>query len=237
VKSSGAKRAFVYLSHTSKDNMRATIEALKSSGIDFVVFLSGFSTSDPPSGPQSDHISQVHASVEVALQDVFGDNFVAARPGVFATNVLRHSKGIADGTVALYGPEMLEDFVTPGDIGTVAGTLLVKGPQNGQKAVYIHGPQIMSTQQGIETIGKVIGKDIKIQTLTAEQAIEGMGFGGIPRPIAESLVDGTKKAIDSGDFVGRSSYDEGVENVRRYKGAEGESFEQWVKSNQFLFTG
>ena len=36
VEASGAKRAFIYLAHGSSDSMRATIEALKSGGVEFV---------------------------------------------------------------------------------------------------------------------------------------------------------------------------------------------------------
>jgi NAD(P)-dependent dehydrogenase (short-subunit alcohol dehydrogenase family) len=40
VTTTGAKHAFIYLVFGSPDSMRSTIEALKSGGIDFVVFLS-----------------------------------------------------------------------------------------------------------------------------------------------------------------------------------------------------
>jgi NAD(P)-dependent dehydrogenase (short-subunit alcohol dehydrogenase family) len=43
VKSSGATRAFIYFVFGTKDYMRASIEALRDNGVDFVVFLSSSS--------------------------------------------------------------------------------------------------------------------------------------------------------------------------------------------------
>jgi NAD(P)-dependent dehydrogenase (short-subunit alcohol dehydrogenase family) len=69
VKASGAKRAFIYVAHGSKDHMNATLLALKDSGITFVVFLGSFTVTDPASEMDaSDPIAYVHAQVEVNLE-------------------------------------------------------------------------------------------------------------------------------------------------------------------------
>lgn len=82
VKATGAKRAFIYLVHGTQDHMKASIEALKAGGIEFVVFLSSFTVQgDLKAIKAQDMISFMHASVELVLETVFGkENFVALRP-------------------------------------------------------------------------------------------------------------------------------------------------------------
>ena len=139
VKSSGAKRAFIYLAHGGSDHMKATIEAMKAAGIEFVVFLSSFTVhTDKPLRdiPPSDIIDYIHAQVEANLDDVFGpEHYVAVRPGAFATNLLRDKKGILAGEVPLYGGQWKQDWTSAVDMGRVSGTILVNGPKNGQKKV------------------------------------------------------------------------------------------------------
>jgi hypothetical protein len=71
--------------------MRSTITALKTGGIEFVVFLSSAGIrGDVRSQPSDDFISWGHAQVEINLDEMFGvDKYAAVRPAYFATNSLR----------------------------------------------------------------------------------------------------------------------------------------------------
>jgi hypothetical protein len=104
VKKFGAKRAFIYVAFGSLDHMKSTLEALKSSGIEFVVFLSSYTISGEPKDVESrDLIPYIHAQVEINLDEVFGpENYVAVRPGGFAANLMRNKSGIAAGGQALH---------------------------------------------------------------------------------------------------------------------------------------
>lgn len=93
--------------------------------------------------PAWDYIPHVHAQVETNIDDAYGSkNNVALRCGAFASNLIEEKKGISAGEVSLYGGEIQQDNADPADIGKVAGNILVSGPQNGQKIVYIYGPKI-----------------------------------------------------------------------------------------------
>ena len=66
VTSSGAKSAYIYLLFESKDGMKATIEAMKEAGIEYVVFLSSFTirpNEDISKIDPNDFITYAHASV------------------------------------------------------------------------------------------------------------------------------------------------------------------------------
>lgn len=240
VKTSTAKRAFVYLAFGTPDNMKSTFQAMKAGGIEFVVFLSSFTIAERAleDVPPSELIAYVHAQAEASLHAVFGaENFVAIRPGGFATNILRWKDGIVDGHVRLFGGYFEQDMITAGDMGRVSGTVLVSGPRNGQKHVYLYGPQVISQEEAIKNIGKELGKEIQITPLNEEEGLKTFLDHGMPKPFAEYLVRATKES-KSKDMTSRfSRYDEGLENVKLYTGQPSTSFEEWLKDNKKLFAG
>ncbi|KAJ5251127.1 hypothetical protein N7489_001537 [Penicillium chrysogenum] len=236
VKESGAKRAFIYLAFGSSDHMKATLEALKSAGIEFVVFLSSYTISDEARDVEpSDIIPYIHAQVEINLDEIFEpENYVAVRPGGFATNMLRNKSEIAAGEVKLYTPNFKLDCVTPVDMGRVSGTILVQGPKNGQQKVYVYGPQIISMSDAIHVIAKVLGKNVKITSINAEEALEQHLSYGLPKPLAEYMI--RRFGGDDNGNVPRARYEEGVQNVQLYTGGPSTGFEKWVATNKDLFT-
>jgi uncharacterized protein YbjT (DUF2867 family) len=236
VKSSGAKRAFIYCAHGAPDHMKFTLEALKASGIDFVVFLSSFTVpSEPKDTKPSEIISYMHAQVEIKLDEVFGpENYVAVRPGGFATNLIIHNRDIAAGDVKVYKPNYTFDCVTPIDMGRVSGIILAQGPKDGQRKVYVYGPQLITTAEAIHTIAKVLGKTVKITALNAEEAMELFLSNGLPKPVAEDMIRIYGKDEDA--KVSCAHYEEGVQNVQLYTGSPATGFEEWVAANKSLFS-
>lgn len=235
VKSSGAKRAFIYAASGTPDHMKSTLEALKSSGIDFVVFLSSFTIlGEPKDVKPSDLIPYIHAQVEINLDEVFGpENYVAVRPGAFATNLMRNKSDIVAGDVKLFTPNFKFDYVTPIDMGRVSGTILAQGPKNGQRKVYVYGPQVITMSEAIHTIAKVLGRSVKITTINAEEALEQHLSHGVPKPLAEYMI--RISGTDEDNFP-RVHYEEGVQNVQLYTGSPSTGFEEWVAANKDLFS-
>lgn len=242
VKSSGATRAFVYLAHGSRDHMKSALEALKSAGIEFVVFLSSFTIGpfdvdgEGRNVPQTEVIPWVHAQVEICLDEVFGqEHYVAVRPGAFATNLLRYKDGIAKGEVRLHGGDFRMDCITPIDMGRVSGTILAAqtGPKDGMGKVYLFGPQVLSMAEAIKVIAKVLGKEVNITPIGDEEGMEQMMANHFPKPIAEYMLRALSEPRD--EKKTRPKYDEGVENVKAYTGESATSLEEWVKDNSELF--
>ena len=239
VKTSGAKRAFIYLAHGTPDHMKSTLEAMKAAGVDFVVFLSSFTIHrDKPLRdiPPSDIIDYMHAQVEANLDDVFGsEHYVAVRPGAFATNLLRDKKGIAAGEVPLFAGQSQQDCITPGDMGRVSGKILVEGPKNGQQKVYLYGPQVMSHRETIGEIGKALGKEIKITDLNAEEGRNHFMQLGFPPAFVDYFIRKLGESTGLEWSAIFPLYEEGVENVKLYTGRPSTTFQEWVGANKELF--
>lgn len=239
IKTTGAKRAFIYVAHGSPDHMKSTLEAMKASGIEFVVFLSSFTigvSGDKPLReiPPSDIIPFFHAQVEANLDDVFGpDNYVAVRPGAFATNLQRDKPGIVAGEVPIFGTHFPQDLITPGDMGRVSGTILVNGAKNGQKKVYLYGPQVLAHKDAIGEIGKALGKNIKIKELNVEEGREHFGKLGFPPPIIDYFI--RMLELSANIDTRFPNYEEGVENVKLYTGKPSTTFQDWIAENKDLF--
>lgn len=241
VKTSGAKHAFIYLAHGSQDHMKATIEALKASGITFVVFLSSFTIGrNKLSDITPDElIPFIHARVEISLDEVYGpENYVAIRPGGFATNLLRYKGGLASGNVKMFGPNFKQDQITPTDMGRVSGTILAKGlPADGQRKVFLYGPQVLPQQEALQIVAEVLGKKITISGMTPEQALEDYTAQGVPKPLADYMIKrlGDDSVTDETEASWRAYYDKGVENVKKYTGQPATGFRVWLEENQDLF--
>lgn len=241
IKTSGAKRAFIYLVHGASDHLKGAITAMKAAGIESVVFLSSFTILTNQGLREiaaSDILPHVHAQVEANLDDIFGsDRYVAVRPGCFVTNLLSEKAGIAANEVKLYGGTFEQDNITPDDIGRAVGNILVSGSRNGQKKVYLYGPEILSIHDSIAKIGKTLGKDLSITPLGPKEAYEKYTSFGMPAAYAKYMVDtlGTK-GPDKGHGERFPNYEEGVNNVELYTGKPATRLEDWVKENKTFFS-
>lgn len=240
VKTAGATRAFIYVAQGTPDFMKGTVSALKAAGVELVVLLSSSTIghAQPADVQPSEFIPYTHARVEVTLDEVYGPGgYVAMRPGGFATNLLRQKGGILAGEVKMYGPGFKIDCVTPGDMGGVVGTILAEGrTRDGQNKVFVYGPQILSQKQGLEIIGEVLGKEIKVSGIPAEEALAQYLAKGAPKPMAEYMIRSlgdTDPKLEDGSWL--AHYKEGVENVNKYTGKPATGFREWVEANPELF--
>lgn len=174
VKTAGATRAFIYVAQGTPDFMKGTAEAIKATGVEFVVLLSSYTIGDtqPADVQPSEIIPYTHSRLEVTLDKVFGPaRYIAVRAGGFATNLLQQKEGIRAGEVKMYAPRFKIDCITPVDIGGVIGTILAKGPRDRQREVFVYSPQILSQKQALEIIGKVLRKEFKVTAISAEEAL------------------------------------------------------------------
>lgn len=239
VKTAGATRAFIYVAQGTPDYMKGTAEALKAAGVEFVVLLSSYTIGDAQlvDVQPSEFIPYSHARLELTLDEVFGpDGYVAVRPGAFATNLLRQKEGIRAGEVKMYGAGFKIDCITPVDMGGVIGTILAEGPRDGQCKVFLYGPQILSQKQALEIIGEVLGKEIKVSGIGAEEALAQYLAKGAPKPMAEYMIRAlrdTDPELEDGSWL--AHYEEGMENVKEYTGKPATGFREWVEANSELF--
>lgn len=238
VRATGAKSAFIYLAFGNQDNMRGTIEALKASGVEFVVFLSSFSVQgDLKSIEPTNLIPYLHGQVELNLKEVFGtDGYIALRPAFFSTNARWWAGMIREGEVKIAYPNSSFDWISPGDIGRVAGKFLVQGIQATSGAdkrnfVTLCGPKLVSQGDAMGIFGKAIGKDVKVTEVDEEEGTKILIEGGVPDFVAGPLV----KSLGSGSTqFEEESYTEGVLNLKKYAG-QVTSLEEWAAANKEVF--
>ncbi|KAJ5899381.1 NAD(P)-binding protein [Penicillium taxi] len=233
VKQTGATRAFIYVMFGSPDNMRASIEALKEAGIEFVVLLSSFTIEGEASDVSSDKIIPfVHAQVEIGLQEVFGkEAFVTVRGAFFSSNSLWYKQGILSGEVLHANPGAEWDFIAPEDVGRVCGAILVNGAQ--EHAVGLVGPEKMSTEEAIGHIGRVLNRQIRIVKCSEQDAIEALVAGGMAILVAQWFTDSVLH--DAGAFFVAPDYTAASGNVQKYTQSEPVGFLQWLEENKSKF--
>ncbi|KAJ6186527.1 hypothetical protein N7519_007828 [Penicillium mononematosum] len=240
----GAKHAFIYMVFDSSDHMRASLEALKDAGIESVVLLSSISVhGDLHAVPSNDLIGFAHAQVEINLLEIFGkEGFTAVRPAFFASNSFWWAHQIAtEAEVKTAFPDVRLDFISPEDIGAVCGAFLAgaalpaEGDQ-GQNIAYLVGPELLSVAEAIETIGRVLGKNVRVTTVTDEENLEIMVTkSGIPRPLAKHLIAQFAQTRDGAGSIGSGAFHQHCANIERYLGRPPTRFEQWVEQNKENF--
>ncbi|KAF4964230.1 hypothetical protein FSARC_7827 [Fusarium sarcochroum] len=234
IRHTGAKRAFFYASHSSSGFMRETIKALKKSGIEFAVFLSSYTiTGEPGDVQQEDLVAYLHAQVEMNLKEIFGSHeYVAIRPGSFATNLLRYKPQILSGTVHLYSPDYRFDYVAPEDIGAVCGSILAKGGTDCPNYVYVHGPKQMTQRYGIALIADTLERDVRFEDANEEQELITLSSIGIPKHVACYIIN---KLKDPSIETPEQQLAEGRESIRRFAGREPMSLHSWLRQNKQSF--
>ena len=67
--------------------------------------------------------------------------------------------------MSLYGGKFEQSNITPGDVGREGGNILVPGPHDGQRKVYLQGPEVMSLHDSIVKIGRILHKDVELRAL------------------------------------------------------------------------
>ena len=178
----------------------------------------------------------MHAQVELVLESIYGSkDYVAVRPGAFATNV-QWFQGYKDGNVKLFHPEAKFDYITPLDMGRVSGTILAKGRQEGgDKTPVLFGPEPLSQESAVQTIAKVTGKDLKVTSINLDEGIKMNESAGMPPPLAKYLAE-RMDHVGGGTAASHPDlYKEGVGNIERLSGKPATGFKEWAENNKEFF--
>ena len=233
VRQTGATAAYLYAIFGLDDHMRASLVALKEAGIEFIVLLSSFTVKGELRAiPPSDFISYVHAQVEISLEDVFGkENFVALRPAFFSSNIFWFKEGLSAGNVRHANPDAVFDYISPADIGRVAGSILVNGTD--EHAVYIAGPEKLTITEAVALVGKVLGREITTTRVSFQEMKDVLMDHGTPEPVAQWAVNDVTE--NPGSFYAFPWYQQAMESVKKYTNRDPTPFLQWLEENKSEF--
>ena len=146
----------------------------KAAGVRRVVVLSAMNVDDPPDEQPSRFNGDRNKEVEAAAIGS-GLEWVSLRAGYFAINTawswgpqLR-----AGDVVRAPFPRMAEAPVDPRDLAAVAARALVDDDLAGRKLV-LTGPESLTHEQLVATIGRVLGRELRLSEVPASAAVAGM---------------------------------------------------------------
>ena len=215
------ERVFFYAPHQGSTPVTEMMQAMKSAGVQRVVFLSSKWVQDWP----EELFARMHAPLEEAVKTA-GLSYTFLRPGNFSSNVFMHWMGEvrATGAVSLVRPNAQSAPIAPEDIAAVGVTALMTDELLNASPP-LTGPRSMSQQEQIdvrnearESAGKV---PIRAQLKSAEDwktaAIQHM-----PAVVADALL----RMWENTD-----GKPERVQNTERLTGKPATTFEAWVEKN------
>lgn len=154
-------------------------------GVRRVVVLSGEPAEYEAQGdPAEWHYYKVERAIEEA-----GFEWTHLRPGQFMNNTLGWAESIkAEGVVRSPYAAAVQTPIDLGDIAAVARAVLLDESYTGQKLT-MSGPEALTQPDEVELIGAAIGREVRFEELTPEQAQEAWAplMGA---ETAEWLIDG-----------------------------------------------
>lgn len=232
VQKSGAKAAFVYLVR-AQDHLKGSLEAMKTAGIEYVVFLSSYTIrpdEDYRAIPPESMIPYMHAQVEIALDDL-GIPHTALRPGRFATNCFNHDldKSKTPWEAQVLIGDLMGDCVIQVDIGRVGGAVLVEAPSSHKEVIYVFGPQLLTNDQMWDAIKKITGRDIVVHHLSPDEKATILKAKGVPTPLVDYMMK-VMQAMRETNVYPEPFYSDAVGNILKYSGYEPTKFEEYLAS-------
>jgi len=199
------------------------VQAAKTAGVRHIVKLSSLDVE------QKLAIGAWHAKGEAAIR-ASGIRFTFVRPTGFMSNLLAWSRAIvAEGIVRSSTGDGKRPFIHSEDIAAVAVRALTADDYVG-KALPITGPQSLSFAEITEKIGSAIGRQLKYQPISDEEA--GCRFsatGASPEEVAAHVE--LWRAIREGR-VGATTNE-----VERILGRKPIALDQWLVENAPAFRG
>ncbi len=122
---------------------------------------------------------RMHHEAEQAIR-ASGVRWTMVRPNGFMQNTLAWAGQIAGGTV--YGPVMDArwSIVDMRDIAAVAVAALKDPDSHAGEAYTATGPEVSSPREQAAILAELLGRDIAVQEVPIEQAMESMIAGGWP---------------------------------------------------------
>jgi len=216
----GAERMFLF---PVPATVESVAELARASGVRRVVLLSSGAAADQGDNP----IAVMHRTVERALENS-GLDWTFVRPGGFATNTLSWAPSVrAEGVVRAPYPDASVNPIHEADIAAVATTALLEDGHVGARYP-LTGPASTTQAEQVRAIGAAIGRDVRFEEQTPEQARRAM-VGYLPAPIADILLSYWASAVGSPAPV--------LPTVEQVTGRPARSYAEWAVDHAEDFGG
>ena len=216
----GAERMFLF---PVPATVESVAELARASGVRRVVLLSSGAAADQGDNP----IAVMHRTVERALENS-GLDWTFVRPGGFATNTLSWAPSVrAEGVVRAPYPDASVNPIHEADIAAVATTALLEDGHVGARYP-LTGPASTTQAEQVRAIGAAIGRDVRFEEQSPEQARRAM-VGYLPAPIADILLSYWASAVGSPAPV--------LPTVEQVTGRPARSYAEWAVDHAEDFGG
>lgn len=219
----GVRRAFLVTSRVAGDDDAVFLRAAREEGVEQVVKLSAAAVADEGA---DDLITRWQRTNEALLRDS-GMAWTLLRPRAFMSNCLSWAPSVRSRGVvsALYGTSV-NSCVDPRDIAAVAVRALTEDGHEGR--VYtLTGPRAISAVEQTEQLGRVLGRPLRFEELTEEQARAHLSRRH-PKELVEALLSSARRQ--------RAGAKARVENtVAEVTGRPARTFAEWAEEHARAF--
>ncbi|WP_020388217.1 NAD(P)H-binding protein [Kribbella catacumbae] len=184
--------AFLLWPSYSAEGAEAVVAALTKQ-VSRVVYLSSLNVND-----EQPAASGVWGEIEVLLADT---DWTFLRPGGFMVNTQEWADDIRTGDVVrMPAPGAGRSLIHERDIATVAVRALLDDKHVGQKYP-LTGPEVLTQAEQIAVLGDVLGKPIRVEELSADEARQAMVDQGVDPSFADGALAYWSSLVDSPEPV------------------------------------
>lgn len=216
----GVSAVFLY---TRPEGIGGFVKAAEAAGVRHVVLLSSGATLEPRSAQS--RIAHFHRAVEEALIAApFAETLL--NPGSFATNALGWRADIAEGVVRTPYADSRIGAIHERDIADVAAKVLADGSHAGEP-LQLSGPEPISFREQAAVLADVLGRPLRVEELTPEQAAERMVALGWPPEVPPEVLRAMERTTREPSAV--------TDVVRAVTGHAPRTFRQWAEDHRADF--
>jgi uncharacterized protein YbjT (DUF2867 family) len=201
------------------------VEAARAGGVRHIVKQSSIAAEEDSPPP----IVAAHRQVEQAIEDS-AIAWTHLRAHWFMQNELGQAGTIAADGV-FYAPDVSEiSMLDAADVAAVAAAVLTSDGHEGQ-AYLLTGPEALSYADVADTYSRVLGKEVRWQEVSLEQARDSMREAGMPDELAVGFPEIMNRYRAGGLTTSLSPW------VERLTGRAPRSFEAFVRDHHDMFAG
>jgi uncharacterized protein YbjT (DUF2867 family) len=179
----GAQALFLLPGYADMPGLYA---AARDAGIGHVVQLSGVSAG---SGDMSNAVTEYMVRSEQAAAESKLPHTVV-RPSAFMTNALRWAGQVRAGdTVTLPFPNVATACLDPADLAAVIAAVIADPDRYTGEVLLPTGPEALLPRDQVAILAGVLGRPLRFEGLTDEQARESMAAEGTPQRYIDAFLD------------------------------------------------
>ncbi|MFD5095316.1 NAD(P)H-binding protein [Amycolatopsis thailandensis] len=148
-----------------------------------------------------------------------GMEWTRLEPQEFMSNALTWADSVRGGNVVREPFDLPSAVVHEADIGAVAATALTEDGHSG-KVYNLTGPESLTTRDRIAILGAALGRDIGLEQITRQQAVDRLLADGVSTADAEYVIGWHSDPPAEARTVDRT--------VEKVLGRPARTFAQWV---------